>query len=189
MTAKAKIILLGTAVAVLIAVAAASVVLWQYGAIDRQASTHALDTAQSVHKYVQEQRVAHLEEASRTIATNPSFVSYIAQALSTNDGHGAIDVASIRDLLDERRHDAGLDAAAILDASGKAVASVGDTLSSERDWSALSVVAQVKKNPAQARLDDHGNAVDARHGHRGVAADWRAHQRDRNQESWANRPV
>ena len=109
-----------------------------------------LDTAQSIHKYIQEQRFAHLEEASRTIATNPSFVSYIAQALSSNDVHGTIDVASIRDLLDERRHDAGLDSAAILDATGKAVASVGDTLSSERDWSALSVVAQVKENPTQA---------------------------------------
>ena len=152
MTAKPKLLIffLGTAIAVLIAAGAWSIVLWQYRAIDRQANTHALDTAQSIHKYVQEQRVAHLEEASRTIATNPNFVSYITQALATNDVHGATDVASIRDLLDERRHDAGLDAAVILDASGKAVASVGDTLYSERDWSGIAMVAQVKKNPTQA---------------------------------------
>ncbi len=152
MTAKPKlqVIFLGIAIAVLIAASAAGIVLWQYRAMDHQTSTHVLDSAQSFHRYMQEQRVAHLEEASRTIATNPSFVSYIAQALSANDVHGTIDVASIRDLLDERRRDAGVDSAAILDATGKAVASVGDTLSSERDWSALSVVAQVKKNPTQA---------------------------------------
>jgi HAMP domain-containing protein len=141
----------GAAIAFLIVTCAGVIGLWQYRVLNQQTATQILDTAQAVHKYIFDQRVAHLEEVSKTIAENPSFVSYISQALATVDaGNPTADVASIRDLLEDRRHTYNLDAAVILDAAGKQIVNVGDTMFAARESAALPIVALVKQNPAQA---------------------------------------
>jgi hypothetical protein len=96
--------------------------------------------------------VAHqkdaLEVASRDIANNPNFIGYIAQALNATDAGGR-DVASIRDLLEERRQSAKLDAAAILDADGQLVAAVGETFLSRQTLAGLGAVNMARQTLQQ----------------------------------------
>jgi Double sensory domain of two-component sensor kinase len=147
----------GLLIGVLIAAGAAAIGFVQYQNINRQTATQTLDASQSVMQYVHERQVQRLQEVSNTIATNPSFVSYISQAMSADLPAGQLrDVASIRDLLDERRKDAGLNTAAILDVSGKVVASVGDNFLAERQLTTSPLVAQTRQsgNQTVGVLDD-----------------------------------
>jgi HAMP domain-containing protein len=124
---------------------------WQHRAVAQQSASKTLDTAQSIHKYVDEQRLQHLADASLGIATNPNFASSIARALHPDASAGqARDVASIRDLIDERRREAHLDAAAILDANGVVVATVGDSFLAEHNLTTLAAVVESRRNAAQA---------------------------------------
>ena len=144
-------VLLGLAIGLLIAIASAAVGYWQFQGVSRQISKQILDTSQSVQRYIHDQQIQHLRELSNGIAGNSSFASYIAEAMSSSSVPGQTrDVASIRDLLDERRKDAGLDAAAILDVNGKLVAATGDSFFSESDLSTLPQVAQTRKDGSQA---------------------------------------
>lgn len=110
---------------VMISVAVA-VALFQYWTLAAQVSAQSLDTTQAVQKYIQEQRNQHLAQVSKSIASNPGFISYIAQALTPDAATGAkMDVSSMRDLLEERRTEFGFDVAAIVQPDGLVVAGTG----------------------------------------------------------------
>jgi len=142
---------IGVTLAGLIVAAMIAAGAWQYRAVAQQAASKTLDTAQSIHKYVDEQRLQHLADASLGIAANPDFASYIAAALNPDASAGqARDVASIRDRLDERRRAAHLDAAAILDANGVVVATVGDSFLAEHNLTTLAAVVESRRSGAQA---------------------------------------
>jgi len=142
---------IGVTLAGLIVAAMIAAGAWQYRAVAQQAASKTLDTAQSIHKYVDEQRLQHLADASLGIAANPDFSSYIAAALNPDASAGqARDVASIRDRLDERRRAAHLDAAAILDANGVVVATVGDSFLAEHNLTTLAAVVESRRSGAQA---------------------------------------
>ena len=85
-----------------------------------------LNNAKTAQNYLFAQRRSDLQRASASMATNPGFIGYMAKALSPNPVTGAIDIASIRDLLDERRREFHLGIAAIVSPAGRVIAASGD---------------------------------------------------------------
>lgn len=78
------------------------------------------EQAAAVHDVLSTARSRELLLIARQLGNDKGFVGYIAQALQQGAG-GAIDSASIRDLLDERRVEYGLDVAMLLDARGSTI--------------------------------------------------------------------
>ena len=72
----------------------------------------ALDASQAVQESFEAQRGQQLRLISRIVASDPSFVAYVAEA----------DPVSIRDLLEQRRQALGCDFALVLDRTGRVLA-------------------------------------------------------------------
>src|SRR6266545_3990018 len=77
-----------------------------------EAVLSALDASQSAQESFEWQREKQLRLISRMVASDPSFVAYVAEA----------DPASIRDLLEQRRQALGCDFAIVLDRAGRVLA-------------------------------------------------------------------
>jgi serine/threonine-protein kinase len=93
--------------------------------VANEAVGRALDASQSAQESFDSQREKQLRLISRIVASDPSFVAYVAEA----------DPASIRDLLEQRRQALGCDFAIVLDRAGRVLArtdrpgGIGDDLS------------------------------------------------------------
>ena len=77
-----------------------------------EAVTRALDASQAAREGFERQRERQLRLISRLVASDPSFVAYVAEA----------DPASVRDLLEQRRQALGCDFALVLDRTGRVLA-------------------------------------------------------------------
>lgn len=155
-----QFLLLGIAAVVLLATAAATVTLRQ---VDRHAQTRVLDQLQgaaTVEHELQASRLVELQLRAELLAHDPAFVDYVAQSLIPNPQlGGAVDSASISDLLKERRH--GYDIAVVLDPQGRPVATSGILLkdhdSIRRDPLVTSAISLLK--PQQGVWVDHGQLL------------------------------
>ena len=142
---KLRLVLLCLLGAIVIAGGVAGAGALQYRALLQQQSSRALATAQSVQKYFLVERAQQLETASNIVARNPSFAGYVAHAFGDESTPGGIDVASIRDLIGERREDLKADVVAILTPAGKVVAASGDIQSEWLDLSKNPILDRTKK--------------------------------------------
>jgi HAMP domain-containing protein len=119
---------LGTALLIAFAVGAAVFVTWVQGRrIAEQAVGKALTTSAAVQREFEQRRLEQLQLAARLIAADAGFVKYIADAAGSSrlpglGGNAAPDTGSIRDLLEERQKDFGLDLAILLDDHGEVLA-------------------------------------------------------------------
>ena len=102
--------------------------------IGRESIQQKLSASQTVQQAFTEQRALELELISLLVASDPAFVAYIAQA--TYDIESATaepDVASISDLLLERKQDFGFDIALVATADGKQLARSDQSMAVSRD--------------------------------------------------------
>ena len=116
----------------------------QRKAIDDRVDAHTLEAAQALQALAERSRVRELELTSRILATDPGFVGYVAQSLgAASEAGGAIDAASIRDLLDERRKDLRFDFAGVLDPTARHVVVAGDASEGASALASLPLVRSV----------------------------------------------
>lgn len=126
-------------------------VCWQERGIGDLLDAQILDTAHSIQGHREDSLQRELELKSAILASSPSFVGYVSQALATTDvTDEQIDTASIRDLLEERRGEFGFDVAAVLDQRGRSVVMLGDALRGQLVFSATPLVARVRAGSVQA---------------------------------------
>ncbi len=144
-------LMLITAALVLAAIASVALVGYTQG---RSASSalarESLSASQAVQNYFQERRQRELELISALMASDPAFVSYVAQALAAGANGGTIDSASIRDLLNERRAQLGFDYAMVLDPTGHVVVDTKAIIQGKRDLSGRSGVRESLRTNAPA---------------------------------------
>lgn len=151
MNIHARAVLMVLLLIVLLGAAGFGVALLQMQRIERQVQAHTLGTAQSIQQQVEQTRRRELELTTSVVATNPSFVGYVAQALSVMDVPGQqVDTASIRDLLEERRSEFGFDFAAVLDANGRSVVMAGEALRSPLVLAEMPLVTKVRTEAVAA---------------------------------------
>lgn len=125
---------------VIVGAAATTATWWEDRDITRLIDAHALKSVQSIQQFAENSQRRELELKTAVLASSPGFVSYISQAISSGaESGGAVDAASIRDLLEDRRSEYAFDAAAILDPAGKTVVMLGNTLRTQQDFSATSL--------------------------------------------------
>jgi HAMP domain-containing protein len=149
--AKFKLIAWGTALSLLIIAIAVLVAMSQSRAAGRQMAIHALATARAVQVQIAAERLKNLEHLSATIAANPNLLSSVAQALEPRSPvDPPADVTPLHDLLEQLRRVANLKAAAILDAEGGKVTTTGDIAFATIDFRSVPMVAQARKNSADA---------------------------------------
>jgi eukaryotic-like serine/threonine-protein kinase len=117
--------------------------------LHRSAAADALNAAQQrlhsaaqFHLAQQASRARELMLVTRQLADDKGFVGYIAQAVQQGAA-GSIDAASIRDLLDERRSQLGIDVAMVLDSRGKTLVDTASYQTSQPDLAHNAAVAQV----------------------------------------------
>lgn len=141
-----KLFVLLAAALLLSALAAAGWLVHRGARSDAQAAAvRRSEQAARIHDVLRDARAGELLLIARQLGNDKGFVSYIAQALQQDAG-GAIDSASIRDLLDERRAEYGLDVAMLLDARGRTIV---DTASFQPTQSNLSQHAAVARTLSQ----------------------------------------
>lgn len=119
-----------------------------------------LRTAASVGMELQAIRLQELQLRATVLASDQAFVDYVAQSLIPNPGlGGAVDSASISDLLNERRH--GYDLSMVLDPQGQPVGRSGVLLRDRagilRDPLVARAIAGLK--PVQGLWVDHGQLL------------------------------
>ena len=134
---------------VIVGAAAAVATWWEDRDISRLIDAHALQSVQSIQQFAENSQRRELELKTAILASNPGFVSYISQAISSGaESGGVVDAASIRDLLEERRSEYTFDVAAILDPVGKTVVMLGNALRAQQDFSATPLWGRFRANTA-----------------------------------------
>ena len=133
----------------IVGAAAAAATWWEDQSITRLIDAHTLQSMQSIQRFAESSQRRELELKTAILASNPGFVGYISQAISSGaESGGVVDAASIRDLLEERRNDNAFDAAAILDPAGKTLVMLGNSLRTQQDFSATSLWTRFRASTA-----------------------------------------
>ncbi len=102
--------------------------------IARQSIDKKLNTSQLVQEAFTDLRLRQLELISLIVASDPAFVAYIAQATYQLDNQrDDVDLASIADLLLERKQQFGFDIAYVADADGRQIARSDQPMAAVRD--------------------------------------------------------
>lgn len=146
-------------VVVLVAIAATGV-MWQSDRATQTRSQHPLQQAGMVENQLQASRLQELQSRAETLTNDSAFVDYVAQSLIPNPQRGgAVDSASIGDLLKERRH--GYDIAAVLDPHGKLIAMSGILRRAPASIRTDTLVARAINTlkPVQGVWVDHGQLL------------------------------
>lgn len=114
----------GLALVIIAAAVSAAGVIWQTNRAAQDQSLRRLQTASAVLSQLEASQLEQLQLRAEGLAHDTAFADYVAQSLIPNPQlGGAVDSASISDLLLERRK--GYDIAVVLDPQGKPVASSG----------------------------------------------------------------
>lgn len=138
-----KILLLLACALALVLIATAGALIHRGALADaRNVAAQRLAAAALAHDAQQEMRERELLLLTRQLAGDKGFVGYIAQSLQPN-ASGAIDTASIRDLLDERRGQLGIDVAMVLDSQGRTLVDTASYQPTQSDLAQHSAVSQV----------------------------------------------
>ena len=123
--------------------------------IARATAQEALASSSTVQEIVQGRTQERLKLISRVFANDPYLAAYVAQASSE------MDVASILDLLEERRQDLGFDFAILLDTSGRVIART-DRQASGQDLASRPLVAKALEEFEAAGIwEEDGRLYDA----------------------------
>jgi hypothetical protein len=137
-------IIAATALAAVVVGGSLVTIYWQTKNVNDYGNVQLLDTAVSIQAVMQSQRQHGQEWETATMARDPGFVNYIAQALAAGAAVGAhIDSASIRDQLDERRTESYLTMVSLLDPSGHTLVASGNVDLEQRDYSATPLIKDV----------------------------------------------
>ncbi len=124
---------LATALLILLAVSAAIVVTYVQGKrIADRAIGRTLTTSEMAQREFEQHRLEQLELSLRLVASDASFVKYIADANSASNlpglgGDAAPDTMSMRDLLGDRQKDIGFSLGILLDGKGEVLARTDQT--------------------------------------------------------------
>lgn len=153
-------LLLGVTVVVVLTLAAAFGTLRQVDHAAQVSLLSQLRAASTVERELQANRLVELQLRAEALAQDSAFVDYVAQSLIPNPQlGGAVDSASISDLLKDRRH--GYDIAMVLDPQGSPVASSGillkDHASIRQDPLITATINLLK--PQQGVWVDHGQLL------------------------------
>ncbi|WP_248211038.1 protein kinase domain-containing protein [Pseudomarimonas salicorniae] len=146
-----RLLLITLALVLLAAAAVAGIGQWRGGQLADRLADDSLRGGQAVQTYFQERRARELELISQLLASERPFVAYIAQALALGANGGEVDVASILDLIAQRRNQLGFDVALVISPAGRIVADSRSPLSAPRDLSGLLPVAEAVREVAPAR--------------------------------------
>ncbi|MGY3039401.1 hypothetical protein ACVWWQ_000988 [Rhodanobacter sp. TND4EL1] len=149
-------LLSGMGTVLLLVLVAAAGVVWQVRRIAHGQSLDRLHVAATAERELEANRLTELQLRGDLLAQDPAFVDYVAQSLIPNPQlGGAIDSASISDLLKDRRR--GYDIAMVLDPQGRVVAASGillkDHASIQRDALVTGTISQ--RQPQQGLWVDH----------------------------------
>jgi len=126
----------------LVLIAAAGLLIHRSALADAHTvAAQRLAAAALAHDAQQQMRERELLLLTRQLASDKGFVGYIAQSLQPG-ASGAIDTASIRDLLDERRSQLGIDVAMVLDSQGRTIVDTASFQPTQSDLAQHSAVAQ-----------------------------------------------
>lgn len=147
----------------LLAAALAGLTVWalqlQQRVLTEQLQRTGYERSVAVQGLFEQLRVDALNSKGSALANNQAFVAYVAQALNLGGlPDGGVDVSSVSDLLGERAQQLEFAVAAVLDASGRVLASSdavvprGQRLSDEALLDRI-----VDNNLAQATVVDMGN--------------------------------
>ena len=133
------------------AVLGAGAVYWQERNTSRIIESKTLESIRSVQRVSEALKRSELELKTGILASNPSFVGYVSQALAAGqEAGGVIDAVSIRDLLDERRRQYSLDFAGIIDPRGNSVVMLGSVMQTFQDISKSPLLARVRAGSTPA---------------------------------------
>ena len=157
MNPASRFLLLGLGAVLLFAGVAAVGVVWQ---VDHVARGHALEQLRvtaTVERELEANQLSELQLRADLLAQDPAFIDYVAQSLIPNPQlGGAVDSASISDLLKDRRR--GYDIAMVLDPHGQPVASSGillkDHASIQHDALVTGTISEL--HAKQGLWVDHG---------------------------------
>ncbi|HEV7165559.1 MAG TPA: protein kinase [Gammaproteobacteria bacterium] len=126
-------IFLASALLVVAALTVSAVATYTRGyQIARSAATDSLAHSRAVQQNFQKLRFQQLRLMSQLMASDPSFLSYVAEAAGNGlTSGGQVDVRSITDLLTERQGEIGFDFGMVLDQSGVLLARSGSVAARE----------------------------------------------------------
>ncbi|HET7650735.1 MAG TPA: protein kinase [Gammaproteobacteria bacterium] len=144
-------ILLASTLLVVVALAAAAAITYTRGyRIASHAVNDALTRSRAVQQSFQTLRFQQLRLMSHLLATDPNFVSYVANATGNNlpGGNGGADTRSIQDLLGERETEVGFDFGLVLDGNGHLVTGTLASESANLDLSGVPAVAAALQSQA-----------------------------------------
>ena len=94
-----------------------------------------LSSSQLIQQEFNQQKLRQLELVSLVVASDPAFVAYVAQTIFDLENNESADVASIADLLLERKRQYGFDVAFIVSAEGEQIARSDQAMSAPQDLS------------------------------------------------------
>ncbi len=92
-----------------------------------------LNSSQLIQQEFNEQKRRQLELVSLVVASDPAFVAYVAQTIFDLENDETADIASVADLLLERKQQFGFDVAIIASASGQQIARSDQAMSAPRN--------------------------------------------------------
>ncbi len=147
-------IFLAIALIVTLAFAAVVTVTYLLGTqVANRAVRDNLERSGWVQSTFQDSRLEQLRLASHLVAGDPAFFAYVAESLDRGD------VASLRDALEDRQRDLGLAFGIVLDPDGFVLASAGDLLTLDEDFSADSLYVQALEDYDAAGLWTRGDRL------------------------------
>lgn len=137
-----RILLASTSLVVVALAAAAAITYTRGNRIATHAVNDALTHSRAVQQSFQTLRFQQLRLMSRLLATDPYFISYVANATGNNlTGAGEVDTRSILDLLTEREGELGFDFGIVLDGNGHLLAGTGGMQSAQQDMTGVPAIA------------------------------------------------
>ena len=145
-------IFLASALLVAVALAVSALATYTRGhQIARQAATDSLDHSRAVQQNFQKLRFQQLKLMSQLLATDPAFLSYVAEAGGNSLlGGGKVDVRSISDLLTERQAEVGFDFGMVLAPDGSFLARSGNSAAAQENLSSDKTVAAAMQTQTAA---------------------------------------
>jgi hypothetical protein len=136
---------------VLIAIAAFVVGRSQIEAVGRWNAARTLAGSLALQAHLDAERMRALEAETQRAASDAAFVDRVVAAMHFGDeGSATPDAGTLHDLVESERTHYAFDSAALLDASGKTLATSGDGYLYRRDVSNLASVSQVRKGAVLA---------------------------------------
>lgn len=99
-----------------------------------------LKNSHLIQQEFNQQKLRQLELVSLVVASDPAFVAYVAQTVFDLENGADVDVASIADLLLERKQQYGFDVAIIASVEGQQLARSDQAMSPARDLSEVELM-------------------------------------------------